>query len=167
MQSALDMPIIGTVQTPERLPSYEPDDRPAYADNEGLYAAAERLTWISGLVLMLSSFTDWYAGSGDGFTIAVIGWHTGISGKLIFFAGLAVLVIVALREAGVELPAAVPESLIVIVIGSVATIIALFRTFSIPDDFLPADGRGIGLWITLLSAIGVIVAGLLRAAEEL
>jgi len=167
MQSLRDMPIIGTVQTPERLPSYEPDDRPAYAETGGLWALTERLTWVSGLVLMLSSFMDWYAGSGDGFTIAVIGWHTGIAGKLIFFAGLAVLVIVALREAGVELPAAVPESLVVILIGSVATIVALFRTFSIPDDFLPAEGRGIGLWITLLASIGVIVAGLLRAAEEL
>jgi hypothetical protein len=155
------------VQTPERLPVYESDESRAYAENGGLWALAERMTWVSGLVLMLSAFTGWYAGSGDGFTIAVIGWHTGVSGKVIFFAGLAVLVIVALREAGVDLPAAIPESLVVILIGSVATVVALFRTFSIPDDFLPADGRGIGLWITLLASIAVIVAGLLRAAEEL
>jgi hypothetical protein len=162
------MPIIGTVQTPERVPQYEPDEPPAYAENGGLWALAERLTWVSGLVLMLSAFTGWYAGSGEGFTVAVIGWHTGLSGKLIFFAGLLVLVIVALREAGVELPAAVPESLVIILIGSAATIVALFRIVSsVPEDFLPADGRGIGLWITLLAAIGVIVAGLLRAAEEL
>jgi hypothetical protein len=167
MQSPRDLPIIGSVQTPERLPVYESDESRAYPENGGLWALAEQMTWVSGLVLMLSAFTGWYAGSGDGFTIAVIGWHTGVSGKVIFFAGLAVLVIVALREAGVDLPAAIPESLVVILIGSVATIVALFRTFSIPDDFLPADGRGIGLWITLLASIAVIVAGLLRAAEEL
>ena len=32
---------------------------------------------------------------------------------------------------------------------------------------MPDNGRGIGIWIALLSAIGVIVAGLLRANEEL
>jgi hypothetical protein len=124
------------------------------------------LTWISGLVLALSAFTGWYAGSGPGPTIAVIGWHTGTLGKLVFLIGLAVIALAVLREAGIQLPAAIPESLVVIVLGSVATIVTLFRTFSIPDEFLPADARGVGLWIALLSAIAVIVAGLLRAAEE-
>jgi hypothetical protein len=37
---------------------------------------------------------------------------------------------------------------------------------SIPDDFFFA-GRGVGIWISLVAAIGVIVAGLLEASEEL
>jgi hypothetical protein len=37
---------------------------------------------------------------------------------------------------------------------------------SIPDDFQPAN-RGIGIWISLIAAVAVIVAGLLRASEEL
>ena len=32
---------------------------------------------------------------------------------------------------------------------------------------LPADSRGIGLWIALIAALGVIAGGLLRAAEDL
>jgi hypothetical protein len=32
---------------------------------------------------------------------------------------------------------------------------------------LPADGRGIGIWIALVASLGVIAGGLLRAAEEL
>jgi hypothetical protein len=78
-----------------------------------------------------------------------------------------VVALALLREAGIELPAAIPESLVVIVLGSISTIVTLYRTISIPDKFLPADGRSIGLWISLLASIGVIVAGLLRAAEEL
>jgi len=109
----------------------------------------------------------WYAGSGDGITIAVIGWHTGALGKIVFFAGLLVLALVALRETGLELPATVPESLVVIALGSIATICVLIRIISIPDRFLPADGRGIGIWISLIAAVAVIAAGLLRAAEEL
>jgi len=127
----------------------------------------ERLAWIAGLVLAISAFTDWYAGSQtDGLTLSVTGWHTGALGKLVFFAGLATLILEALREAGIELPATVPESLVLIALGSLATIFVLIRLISIPDDFLGA-GRGIGIWISLLSALLVIVAGLLRASEEL
>lgn len=133
----------------------------------GIWAAGERVTAISGLVLMLSAFMGWYAGSDQGPTIAVIGWHTGTLGKLVFLLGLAVVVLVILRELGIELPDTVPESLVIIVIGSLATIFVLVRVISVPDRFFPNDGRGIGIWISLLSALGVIVGGLLRAGEEL
>jgi hypothetical protein len=133
----------------------------------GLWTIGDRVTWISGLVLALSSFMDWYAGSGVGVKLAVIGWHTGVLGKLVFFVGLAVVAIVALRELGFELPGAVPESLVLLALGALATIFVLIRVISIPDSVLPADGRGIGIWISLIAALGVIGGGLLRAAEEL
>jgi hypothetical protein len=133
------------------------------------WSVGELMTLVSGLVLMISAFTDWYAGkeSGAGFTLSVIGWHTGALGKLVFVIGFAVLVLYALREAGIELPATVPESLIVIALGSLATIFVLIRLLSIPDKFLPASGRGIGIWISLIAAVAVVVAGLVRASEEL
>jgi hypothetical protein len=133
----------------------------------GLWAAGERVTWVAGLVLALSSFMDWYAGSGVGVKLAVIGWHSGVLGKLVFFVGLAVLALVALRELGLELPPTVPESLLVLALGALGTVFVLIRIISIPDAVLPADGRGIGIWISLLAALGVILGGLLRAAEEL
>ncbi|MDQ2984910.1 MAG: hypothetical protein M3R70_13460 [Actinomycetota bacterium] len=160
------------MQTQEPFPPAAPPPDPGrpdpFARTASFWALGERLTWVSGLVLALSAFTDWYAGSDTvGPTIGVIGWHTGTLGKLVFFIGLAVLGLTALREAGVELPATVPESLIVIALGSLATIFVLIRLISIPDEFLPAGSRGIGIWISVLAAIGVIVAGLLRASEEL
>jgi hypothetical protein len=165
------------VQTPEPL---EPEDeetvepapppgpmrQPQIRYGGGFWALGARLTWLSGLLLAVSAFTDWYAGSGDGITIGVIGWHTGTLGKLVFFIGLAVLALFALREAGIELPATLPESLIVIALGALATIFVLIRVISIPDQF-PGSGRGIGIWISLLSALAVIAAGLLTASEEL
>jgi hypothetical protein len=42
----------------------------------------------------------------------------------------------------------------------------LVRVISIPDDFFFAH-RGVGIWISLVAAIGVIVAGLMQASEEL
>ena len=153
-----------------------PPERPAHRDHErdpllmlpgGVWAMGERLTALSGFVLMLSAFMGWYAGSDEGPTIAVIGWHTGVIGKLVFLLGLAVVVLVVLRELGIELPATVPESLVIIVLGSLATILVLVRVISVPDRFFPFDGRGIGIWIALISALGLIVGGLLRAGEEL
>jgi asparagine N-glycosylation enzyme membrane subunit Stt3 len=133
----------------------------------GIWAAGERITWVAGLVLALSSFMDWYAGSGVGVKLAVIGWHSGVLGKLVFFVGLAVLALVALRESGFELPPTVPDSLLVLALGALALIFVLIRIISIPDAVLPADGRGIGIWISLLASLGVVLGGLLRAAEEL
>ncbi len=161
------------MQTPESFsPPEEQGAAPTPAPlprrgGEGLWALGERLTWLAALVLSISAFTGWYAGSGDGLNLAVTGWHTGALGKLVFFIGLAVIALVALREAGIDLPATVPESLIVIFFGSLATIFVLIRVISIPEQFLPVDGRGIGIWISLAAALAVIAAGLLQASEEL
>lgn len=143
-----------------------PPGRPA-APPLRLWALGERLTGLSGLILMLSSLMGWYSGSGDGITISVIGWHTGVLGKLVFVIGAIVLLLVGLRQAGIELPATVPESLVVIALGALATVFVLIRLISIPEQFLPADGRGAGIFIAFLAALGVIAAGLLEAAEEL
>jgi hypothetical protein len=142
--------------------------RPVPRPGSGAFAWGERLASLSGLVLAISAFTDWYAGQqGDGLTLSVTGWHTGALGKLVFFIGLAVLALVALREAGIDLPASVPESLILIALGSLATIFVLIRLISIPDTFFGTAGRGIGIFISLAAALAMIASGLLRAAEEL
>jgi hypothetical protein len=133
----------------------------------GIWSTGGRIAWIAGLVLMLSSFMSWYAGTSiEGPTLAVIGWHTGTIGKLVFFIGLAVIALAILREAGIELPPTVPESLVTIALGSLATILVLIRVITIPDTFA-GNGRGIGIWVALLSALVVILAGLLRAGDEL
>jgi hypothetical protein len=144
-----------------------PPPQPLPRPGEGLWAFGDRVVWVSGLILALSSFTGWYAGSGPGPRTAVIGWHTGVLGKLVFFIGLAVVALAVLRALGVELPPTVPESLLIVALGALATIFVLIRLISIPDTFVGTAGRGIGIWISLLAALAVIVGGLMRAAEEL
>jgi len=162
------------VQTPDPYQPPEPEEedwlalqpRPARS-LEDLSGLGVRLTWVAGLILAISAFTDWYVGSGPGPTTSVIGWHTGALGKLVFFIGLAVLALVVLRESGIELPATVPESLVVIALGALSTIFVLIRLISVPDEFFGWRGRGIGIFISLLASLVVIIAGLLRAGEEL
>jgi hypothetical protein len=76
-----------------------------------------------------------------------------------------VLVVLLLRATGVELPPSVPLGLVFAALGAIATVFILVRLISIPDDFAPA-GRSIGIWISLLAALLLIAAGLLRSAEE-
>ena len=125
-----------------------------------------RLTFLFGLLLAMSALTGWYTGEGNGTTVSVIGWHTGTIGKIVLFLGLAAVLLVVLREAGVNMPASVPESLIAISIGSLATILVLVRIISIPDSFFFAS-RGLGIWISLACAVAIILAGLLEASDEL
>jgi hypothetical protein len=72
-----------------------------------------------------------------------------------------------MHEFGIELPASVPESLVVVALGALATIFMLIRLISIPEDLLPADGRGVGLYISLVAALAAIGAGIVRAGEEM
>jgi len=126
----------------------------------------ERLTFLFGLLLAVSALTGWYTGQGEGTTVSVIGWHTGTLGKIVLFLGLAAVLVVVVRALGVTLPASFPESLLTIAIGSAATILVLVRLISVPDTFFFAS-RGLGIWISLVCALGIIVAGLLEASEEL
>jgi hypothetical protein len=132
----------------------------------GLFGLGDRVGLVAGFVLAVSAFTGWYTGEGVGTTISVTGWHTGVIGKLVFFVGAAVVVLVVLRELGIEPPAALPESLVIMTLGAVATVLTLIRIISIPEDFFFAT-RDVGIWISVVAAVLVIVAGLLQASEEL
>ena len=140
--------------------------RLSLGEMSGIPGLGGRLTFLFGLLLAVSALTGWYTGEGEGTTVSVIGWHTGTIGKIVLALGLAAVLLVVLREVGVDMPAAVPESLLAIGIGSIATVLVLVRLISIPDTFFFAS-RGIGIWVSLVCAIGIIVAGLLEASEEL
>jgi hypothetical protein len=150
----------------EASPTRRRRGRLAFASAGNAPGFGGRLTFLFGLLLAVSALTGWYTGEGEGTTVSVLGWHTGTLGKIVLFLGLAAVLLVVLRELGVDLPQAVPESLLAIAIGSVATVLVLVRLISIPEEFFFAS-RGVGIWLSLLFAIGLIVSGLLEASEEL
>lgn len=125
----------------------------------------EALAWIAGVVFALSAFMGWYSAENELVTVSVIGWHTGTLGKLVFFLGLAVLVLLLLGATGLELPPSAPLGAVVAGVGTLGTIFVLVRLIDIPDRFAGA-GRGIGIWISLLAGIAVIATGLAKASEE-
>jgi hypothetical protein len=134
----------------------------------GLRSPGELLAWLAGIVLLLSSFMGWYSIGGDvRGTLSVTGWNTGAIGKLVFLVGLAVLVLLGLRAFGVELPPQFPSGMVIAGLGVTATILVIIRLIDIPERFEPSVGRSLGLWISLLAALALIVAGLLKSADEL
>jgi len=145
--------------------STQPRPRPGFSPGT-LRSPGEGLAWLGGLVLALSSFTSWYTVQSEGYTASVTAWHTGVVGKLIFFVGLAVLGLLVLRATGFELPPSVPSGMVIAGLGALGTVLVLVRLILIPDDFAPA-GRSIGIWISLLAALLLIAAGLLKSADEL
>jgi hypothetical protein len=142
----------------------EPRPKPGFSPGT-FRSPGEGLAWLGGLVLALSSFMSWYTVSTEDITVSVTGWHTGVLGKLVFFVGLAVLVLVILRATGFELPPSIPLGMVIAGLGALGTVFVLVRLISIPDDFVGA-GRSIGLWISLLAALLLIAAGLLKSADE-
>ncbi len=140
---------------------------PAPAPGAGLWRTGELLAWLGGLVLTLGAFMGWYSISGDlRGKLSVLGWNTGTIGKLVFAVGVVVLLLLALRAFGVELPPSVPDGIVIAALGLVATILILIRLIDIPEAFQPMVGRGIGIWLSLLAALLLIVAGLLKSAED-
>lgn len=134
----------------------------------GLRSPGELLAWLTGIVLLLSSFMSWYTIAGDvRGTLSVTGWNTGAVGKLVFLVALAVLVLLSLRAFGVELPPQVPMGIVIAGLGAAATILVIIRLIDIPERFEPAVGRSLGIWISLLAALLLIVAGLLKSADEI
>ena len=68
------------------------------------WTPGEGLAWVAALIFTLSSFMGWYTGSVEGLDVSILAWHSGALGKLVLFVGLAVLAVLLLRAAGVELP---------------------------------------------------------------
>jgi hypothetical protein len=148
----------------DRPPTGDPRPRPGFSAGT-FQSPGEGLAWLGGLVLALSSFMSWYTLPSEDITASVTAWHTGILGKLIFFIGLAVVALLVLRMTGFELPPGVPLGMVIAGLGALATVFVLVRLISIPDDFVGA-GRSIGIWISLLAALLLIAAGLLKSADE-
>lgn len=152
-----------------RPPRVAPSDYGRVARRgHGITGIAERSSWVAGIVLAVSPFMGWYTGASvEGPPLSILGWYTGTLGKLVVFAGLAVILLALFRELGVELPSALPTSLLTTGLGAVATIFVLIRVLSIPDTYAGTGDRGIGIWIGLIAGLVVTAAGLLRASEDL
>jgi hypothetical protein len=133
------------------------------------------------VVLFISLFLDWYTADVEGFG-SIPGGEGGIGSAwdaldigsiFLLLVVLVVLAIVVLRALGNE-PAGlpVPLSTIVLGLGALATLYVLFRLLvspvDVPDVLEDAVdiGRGIGVFLALLSVLAIAAGGFLSARER-
>ena len=110
----------------------------------------EGLARLGGLVLALSSFMGWYSVSiwrfaSDEASLSLLGWHSGVLGKLVFFIGFAALALLTLRATGDELPPSIPSGMVIAGWARSAPCSCSCVSIDLPDDYSPI-GRAIGLW---------------------
>jgi hypothetical protein len=136
----------------------------------------EMIAAVSGAVLVISLFLEWYTVDIKGFTgdlPTVTGWRAlGFIDILLFLIGVIAIAVAVLRAMNV-MPRNLPAStgFIVLALGVLAVVLVLYRILSIPDEGagnLPGVdvGRGFGVFIALIAAAGVTVGGWLTWNEE-
>ena len=107
--------------------------------NDGFWALGERLTWLAGLVLADLGLHGLVRrlGRGRARRSASSAGTRARSASSSSSSASPSLALAALREAGFELPAVVPESLVVIALGALATIFVLIRADLDPRPIPP------------------------------
>jgi len=128
-----------------------------------------RNDWIigGGFVLMfIGTVTPWYGYGAGGFDFTLNGWHGAYLGWLTFLLCLVAAAAVLrhlVPELGVALP--VPDAVIALACGAVSALIVLIRLFMAPQEFGVHFGLRWGIFVSLVGALVVAVAGFLKYGE--
>jgi hypothetical protein len=136
----------------------------------------DMIAGISGLVLIISPFLDWYSISAKNsvvdFSVSGSGWDAlSWVPWIVTLCGLAAIALAVVRATGANLPQ-LPASpgFIVLALGALSTILVLFRILVTPDagasSSLVDVGRAFGIFIALLAAAGVTFGGWTLWNEE-
>jgi hypothetical protein len=132
---------------------------------------------VSGLVLFLSLFLNWYkvsvkAALGSA-SASVSGWEAlSFIDILLFIIAIIAIGVAVARMANAFPRMAVSPGLLVLAVGVLAILLVLFRIIDIPGSGDVADvpgvdlGRSFGIFIALLAAIGVAAGGWITWNEE-
>jgi hypothetical protein len=128
-----------------------------------------RNDWIigGGFVLMfIGTVTPWYGYGAGGFDFTLNGWHGAYLGWLTFLLCLVAAAAV-LRHLVPELGAALPvqDAVIALACGAVSALIVFIRLFMAPQEFGVHFGLRWGIFVALIGAAVVGVAGFLKYAE--
>lgn len=131
----------------------------------------EKLAGVSGLLLLASMFVHWYG---------IKGFSGGADAWQAFHFVDVVLLVVAMSALGLallgasqsELGLPVASSAIVTSLGVLAIVLVLIRLIDPPEVGVAAFepnvevSRKIGVWLGLITSIGVAVGGYLAMQEE-
>lgn len=135
---------------------------------------------ISGLVLFISLFLDWYSASvkgplGGSVSGGVSGWEVLSFIDILLFIVAIIAIGIAVARMANAFPRNVPATpgLVVLAAGALAVLLVLFRLLVLPGDVgdindIPGVdvSRSFGIFLALLAAIGVAAGGWMTWNEE-
>jgi len=131
----------------------------------------DRVIAISGIVLLIFSFFDWAQPKVEGQVLSNLGadrngWDMTLT-LLAVLLGIAMVVIVALKAFGVDLPDSINQ--VLFIAGVVAFVFILFKLIVGPDWDAPFDvetSRKFGFFVGTLASAGLAVGGYLTWQES-
>lgn len=131
----------------------------------------ERLAGLSGLLLLISMFVHWYGVKG--FSGGADAWQAfSLIDIVLLIVAVAAMGLALLGPSRSDLELPVTASAVVTSFGALAVVLVLLRLIDPPDIGVAAFAphaevtRKIGIWLGLLTSIGVAVGGYLAMQEE-
>jgi hypothetical protein len=130
----------------------------------------DRVIAISGIVLLVFSFFDWFSAEFQGETVdSGNAWDFTLP-LLAVLIGIARVVIVAVRAFGVQLPESAPWGAILLAMGVVVFAFILIKLIAGVDvDAGPFDvdvTRDIGIFVGVVAGAGLAAGGYLKFQED-
>ena len=115
----------------------------------------EALAGVSGLVLLVALFLPWFADANAWEALAVADLLLAIAAA----AGIALPVIAASNS---KTDAPITASALIVLGGTIATILVLYRILDPVGD----GSRGVGLYLGAIASIGIVAGSWWAAADE-
>jgi hypothetical protein len=112
----------------------------------------EWIAGVSGVVLFVALFLDWYSGGGSA---TANGWESFTVTDILLAAAALFGLALALGAATQRSPA-VPQALgaLTVPVAFVAAVAVVIQALSLPEG---ADGREIGLYLGIAATLGVLI----------
>jgi hypothetical protein len=136
----------------------------------------ELVAAVSGAVLFISLFLDWYSVSAKGplggFSVGGSAWDAlSFIPILLLICSIIAIGAAVMRMASVNPKLPVSPGLLLLGAGGLATLLVLYRIIDIPiDSGVPSSlvdvGRSFGIFIALIAALGIAAGGWITWNEE-
>ena len=125
--------------------------------------AGEWIAAACGVALLVSLWLPWYSGTASA-RESLSAWQSLAAFDVLLALIAATAVALLLITAAQRVPAVpVAVSVVVTFAGLAGLLLVLLRVLSLPEG---ADGRDWGLWLALVSTIGIVAGGLVAMRDE-
>ena len=122
--------------------------------------AGEWITALGGVALLVALFLPWY----DDGAATPTGWEAfAILDVILALVALAAIALVFVTATQRTPAVALAMEALLCLFAFVALVLVLIRVVNLPGD---ADGRGPGLWVGLLAALGVMAGSAIAMRDE-